>query len=150
MYVCMYVHTYVHSSENAPEGAQSRRPETYASTGSSRRCEQIFLPRLPVNYLQEPLLPPTRGLQPLCAQSAATVHMYIHMCCLALPDSMFRKPGDFVCRMLVLCGNYLQEPLLPTRGLQPQRRAQRPYIQMYAGWQTFDASRGEALLSALM
>ena len=55
--VCVYI--YIHSSEKAPEGAQSRRPETYASTGSSRRCEHIFLPKLPLNYLQEPL--PSRG-----------------------------------------------------------------------------------------
>ena len=50
----MCVHIYKHSFEKAPEGAQSRRPETYASTGSSRRCEHIFLPKLPLNYLQEP------------------------------------------------------------------------------------------------
>ena len=49
--LCMYVQTYVHSIEKAPEGAQSRRPETYASTGSSSRCEQICLPRLPENYV---------------------------------------------------------------------------------------------------
>ena len=28
-----------------------------ASAGSSRRCEHIFLPRLPLHYLQEPLPP---------------------------------------------------------------------------------------------
>ena len=42
------------------QGVQSRQPERYASTVSSRRCEHICLPRLPLNHLQE-LLPPRGG-----------------------------------------------------------------------------------------
>ena len=52
---CMCVYIYKHSSQKAPQGAQSRRQGTYVSTGSSRRCKHIFLPKLPLNYLQEPL-----------------------------------------------------------------------------------------------
>ena len=58
------VHIYKHSFEKAPEGAQSRRPETYASTGSSRRCEHIYLPRLPLCKLLAGAVA-SQGLHPL-------------------------------------------------------------------------------------
>ena len=51
------------------EGVQSRKPERYASTVSSRRCEHICLPRLPLNHFRSCCLPGAA----LATQSAATV-----------------------------------------------------------------------------
>ena len=78
------------------QGAQSRRPEAYVCEHRFiMRCEQRCLPRLPVKYLQKPLLPPTKDRQTVMS-AERNDRGYVHMYCLARPDCMFRISGDFV------------------------------------------------------